>query len=551
MKNIIALLGLLTMVSLSQAQNTTNLFPNGTFSTSSTVTNPSPEWLEVNGGGGNFFYSYPTTGGNTGDYGIIDNSPGNGWGIWVGGATTPVSLTSLGLTAGQPAIFLQDMKLLTSTNAAGTNLGGVKVEFWNGLSFVSTPGDTYPSAAAKTNKTLTAWNTYAFPVNVPFGCDGIKLVPLWGPKSKVGYDNFRAVYSPIVPLTASIASPANGALRPSTFEIKANASVSPGTVTNVAFYDGASLLGNVTAPPYDYLVTGASVGSHSLTVVAKSSAGASATSSVVNVTVSTAVNVTVDPTKTWLGYMNVLESLANPTNSLGFVFGSGWTPADLRAVFCGSTLTLSPNIINDPAPFWYVNTNSPSVGNKTMNANFYVEPAGSLPGQLVTFSGTVNVDSLLSSLNPAGQGWTVVAFIKEFAPDYSGFIESTAVMNNGPFSIQLQAGLDPANHVQYGFTVQGPCVWPTDSALAGYGKVQIAATSAVAPVAPTITSSLSGGNVNLSFPTETCYAYTVLCKTNLSDVTWSTLTVTNGTGATAIVSSPATGGSRFYRLSLQ
>jgi hypothetical protein len=186
-----------------------------------------------------------------------------------------------------------------------------------------------------------------------------------------------------------------------------------------------------------------------------------------------------------------------------------------------------------------------------MDANFYVEPAGSLPGQLVTFSGTVQTDSLLNSMNPAGDGWTVVAFIKDFTPNYGGFIEATAPMVNGAFSIQLQTSYDPANHVQYGFTVRGPCVWPTDPALAGYGNVQIALTSPVPAAAPTVTSSLSGGNLNLSFPTQACYAYTVLSKTNLSDLTWSPLTVTNGTGATAIVSTPATGGSRFYRLSVQ
>lgn len=548
MKKVITLLGVLAIVGLAEAQNTTNLLPNGTFSASSTLTNPSPEWVEVNGGGGNFFYSYPTTGGNAGDYGIIDNSPGNGWGIWVGGNETPIPLTSLGLTPGMPAIFLQDMIVLAGTNAAGTNLGGVKVEFWIGNSMLSTPGDTYPSAADKVGKNPNAWNTYAFPVNVPAECDGIKLVPLWGPQSKVGYDNFRAVFSPVAPLAASITTPANGALRPPDFDIIANASVSPGAVTNVDFFDGNTLLGNLTAPPYLWPVGGASVGVHALKVVAKADTGASVTSAVVNVTVSTEVNVTVDPTKTWNGYMNVFE---NPDNGGGFLWGSGWATADLRASFCNSNLILAPNTLGDPAEYWFVTTNSPSVGNKIMNANFYVEPAGSLPGQLVTFSGTVLADSLLNAVNPAGQGWTVTAFIKDFAPNYSGFTEATAPMVNGAFNLQLQTSPDPANHVQYGFTIQGPCVWPTDAALAGYGNVQIALSSPVPANASALTSTLSGGNLNLSFPTQPCYAYTVLYKTNLSDVAWSTLTVTNGTGATAIVSSPATGGSRFYRLSIQ
>jgi hypothetical protein len=237
----------------------------------------------------------------------------------------------------------------------------------------------------------------------------------------------------------------------------------------VDFFDGDTLLGNLTAPPYVWPVTGASLGTHALKVVAKADTGASVTSAVVNVTVSAEVSVTVDPTKQWNGYMNIYE---NPANGGGWLWGSGWSTADLRAAFCGSTLTLSPNTIADPADYWYVTTNSPSVGNKIMNASFYVEPAGSLPGQLVTFSGNVQVDSLLSAVNPAGQGWTVVAFIKDFQPNYSSFIEATAPMVNGAFNIQLQTSSNPANHVQYGFTVQGPCVWPTDPALATYGNVQ-------------------------------------------------------------------------------
>ena len=537
MKKIIALLGLLTTVSLAHAQ-TTNLMPNGDFSNTNTG------WLEVNGGGA-ILYEYPPSGGNPDGYGVINRTNNNTWAIWVCDGGNVIPLSSLGLTAGQTYTFLQDMKVFS-----GTNLGGIKVESWDPTTQPATPltdhgGDKRFST---TGHNISNWETYGVNITLHPLATGIKLVPLWGGFSSVGFDNFRVAIPLSVPLSAEITGMANGALRPPDFDITASASVSPGAVTNVDFFDGNTLLGNLTAPPYVWPVTGASLGAHALKVVAKADTGASVTSAVVNITVSTEISVTVDPTKVWSGYMNVFE---NPANGGGFLWGSGWTTADLRASFCGSKLTLSPNTIGDPADYWYVTTNSPSVGNKIMNANFYVEPAGSLPGQLVTFSGTVQADSLLTALNPAGQGWTVVAFIKDFTPNYSGFIEATAPMVNGAFNIQLQTSSDPANHVQYGFTVHGPCVWPTDPALASYGNVQIALSSPVAPTAPTVTSSLSGGNLNLSFPTQPCHAYTVLYKTNLSDVAWSTLTITNGTGATAIVSSPATDGSRFYRLSVQ
>jgi hypothetical protein len=73
----------------------------------------------------------------------------------------------------------------------------------------------------------------------------------------------------------------------------------------------------------------------------------------------------------------------------------------------------------------------------------------------------------------------------------------------------------------------------------------------VGVVPTTITPSLSGGNLNLSFATQLGKTYTVQYKTNLTDVAWDTLTTTNGTGASAVVSSPANAANRFYRLSIQ
>jgi hypothetical protein len=249
--------------------------------------------------------------------------------------------------------------------------------------------------------------------------------------------------------------------------------------------------------------------------------------------------------------MNVFQT---PPNGGGYVFGSGWGTADLRATFAGSLLTLAPNTIGDPDPFWYVTTNSPSEAFKSMDANFYVEPAGSLPGLNVTFTGKMLANAMVNAtnVNPAGNGWTCVAFVKDYAPDYSSFAVSTVDMstltNGEVFSVSLNTISDPARHVQYGFETVGPCVWPTDPVLPTYGNVQIGPITANSVV---ITPSLSGGNINLSFPTQTGFAYTVQYKTNLTDAVWSTLTVTNGTGSTAVVPNSRNSANRFYRLSIQ
>jgi MYXO-CTERM domain-containing protein len=176
------------------------------------------------------------------------------------------------------------------------------------------------------------------------------------------------------------------------------------------------------------------------------------------------VNVTVNPGQTWLGFINVFEL---PSNGGGYVFGSPWGTADLTATFTGPVLRLGPNTINDPSPFWYTPQGGPGAsGNKIIDASMYVEPAGSLPGQNVTFSGIVLSNTLTSA-------HTSVAFIKDFAPDFSSFNVINIPLTPGPFSITLATVADPARHVQYGFETIGACVWATD--VGPYGNVQVTA----------------------------------------------------------------------------
>lgn len=183
------------------------------------------------------------------------------------------------------------------------------------------------------------------------------------------------------------------------------------------------------------------------------------------------VNVTVDPSHNWLGFMNVFN-LPPPNGDGAYQFGSPWGTADLTATFSGPTLTLGPNSVGDPNPYWYTPAGGPgSTGNKIMDANMYVEPAGSYPGQNVTFFGETLSNTLVGNVDANGNGWTSVAFIKDFAPDYSSFNIVTAALTPGPFSITLPTINDPARHVQFGFETIGPNVWITD--VAPYGNIQV------------------------------------------------------------------------------
>jgi hypothetical protein len=175
-----------------------------------------------------------------------------------------------------------------------------------------------------------------------------------------------------------------------------------------------------------------------------------------------AIDFTVDPAAPWLGFMNWFDT---PENGGAYVGGSPWGTADLTATFAGANLTLGPNSVNDPNPYWYVGGGGPgALGNKIMDANMYVEPAGSLPGQTVTFSGNVLSNTFAS-------GYTAVAFIKDFAPDFSSFVGTTVPLTPGNFTLTLNTINDPARHVQYGFTVNGRNVWVTDRAPIGTAVV--------------------------------------------------------------------------------
>lgn len=73
-----------------------------------------------------------------------------------------------------------------------------------------------------------------------------------------------------------------------------------------------------------------------------------------------------------------------------------------------------------------------------------------------------------------------------------------------------------------------------------------------APNAVTITPSVSGGNIHLSFPTQSGYSYTVYYKNNLTDANWTPLGGSvAGDGTVKAVNDSASGSSRFYRLTIQ
>ena len=87
--------------------------------------------------------------------------------------------------------------------------------------------------------------------------------------------------------SVSLTNPVSGAVftSPANILLGATASTTNGTVTNVAFYAGATKLAEDVTEPYSFNWTGVLAGSYALTAVAKDSGGGMGTSAVVNITV--------------------------------------------------------------------------------------------------------------------------------------------------------------------------------------------------------------------------------------------------------------------------
>src|SRR5207237_618015 len=91
-----------------------------------------------------------------------------------------------------------------------------------------------------------------------------------------------------VPPVVTLTSPANGGsmTAPATISLSANASDGDGTVTQVSFFSGSTLIASLVKAPYVFGWNGVPAGTYTLTARATDNSGATTTSTPVTVSVS-------------------------------------------------------------------------------------------------------------------------------------------------------------------------------------------------------------------------------------------------------------------------
>jgi hypothetical protein len=168
--------------------------------------------------------------------------------------------------------------------------------------------------------------------------------------------------------------------------------------------------------------------------------------------------VNFDSSLPWQGFMNVFET---PANGGGFIFASGWGVADLvvQVNTINNTATLKPNRINDLDPFWQTGN---LLGNKVMNASFFVNNSTDLVNIPFTFTGEVLTNNLDAE-------YVEKAFIRIFDGSFNLLREITADLTPGNFSLFYDNSEGAAGvNVQYGFNMVGRNVNPQAAFDAGY-----------------------------------------------------------------------------------
>lgn len=159
---------------------------------------------------------------------------------------------------------------------AATNINVNDQVIWSWASFnhnVTSLSNPPSWTASATMSSGTFSNTFTVPGSYPYECTI---------HAGVGMLGSVTVIAPNQPPTVSITNPANGTVlaAPANLTIKASASDSDGSVTNVQFLVGSAIVSNVTTSPFVAITNNLAAGSYTLSAIASDNLGAKNTNSV-------------------------------------------------------------------------------------------------------------------------------------------------------------------------------------------------------------------------------------------------------------------------------
>jgi RHS repeat-associated protein len=208
-----------------------------------------------------------------------------------------------------------------------------------------------------------------------------------------------AAFGASAAVTVTLTSPANNATfaAPGAIALAATASATGGySISKVEFFNGATLIGTDTSAPYSFAWNNVPVGSYALTAKATATKNGNpaqtATSTVVNITVTTPVSVTLSaPTSTQFAPPASVGLAASATTAQGYAVSK-------VEFFAGSTLIGT----DTSSPYSFNWTNVPQ-GNYALTAKATATKSGS-PNQSVTSSATtirVTVPPVVTITSPA------------------------------------------------------------------------------------------------------------------------------------------------------
>ncbi len=288
----------------------------------------------------------------------------NTYGFYLAGASKP-TLTGNSIVYNTYGIYLSGSgsdatspkPSITSNDIYGNTSGGLYL-------------NNYSATSALIINATGNWWGRATPV---IGTD-IKFSPTSLPSTIVDYSNSatQQIHAMNASPTVTLTSPAGGSVfyAPAIMTLSATAADSDGTVSKVDFYNGTTLLGTATSPPYSYAWDNVAAGTYNLTAKATDDVGATTTSAPVSVTV-TPTTVTVAA--------GINGAVINDDHML--VSGSFNAPPNTGVTVNGILATT----VQDGSSYLYYANNVPlSTGSNTLTINLV-----SQDGQTATSSATV------------------------------------------------------------------------------------------------------------------------------------------------------------------